>query len=85
LGQNVSTGDHFRELGRFIASYVFWILFLGATNVVVWFGMECAWRTWPPNDVWAVRMTGHKTESVYRRYAIADERDLKVAVKGWTR
>lgn len=52
----MSTGDRFRELGRFIASYVFWILFLGATNVVVWFGMECAWRTWPPNDVWAVRM-----------------------------
>jgi hypothetical protein len=29
----------------------------------------------------AMKLTGHKTESVYRRYAIADERDLQVAVE----
>lgn len=29
----------------------------------------------------AMKLTGHKTESVYRRYAIADDRDLKVAVE----
>jgi integrase len=29
----------------------------------------------------AMKLTGHKTESVYRRYAIADERDLRVAVE----
>jgi len=28
-----------------------------------------------------MKLTGHKTESVYRRYAIADERDLRVAVE----
>ena len=25
----------------------------------------------------AMKFTGHKTESVYRRYAIADDRDLR--------
>jgi len=29
----------------------------------------------------AMKLTGHKTESVYRRYAIADERDFQVAVE----
>lgn len=29
----------------------------------------------------AMKLTGHKTEAVYRQYAIADERDLKVAVE----
>ena len=29
----------------------------------------------------AMKLTGHKTESVYRRYAIADQRDLRVAVE----
>jgi integrase len=29
----------------------------------------------------AMKLTGHKTESVYRRYAIADDRDLRVAVE----
>jgi integrase len=29
----------------------------------------------------AIRLTGHKTESVYRRYAIADDRDLRMAVE----
>jgi hypothetical protein len=29
----------------------------------------------------AMKLTGHLTESVYRRYAIADERDLRVAVE----
>ena len=29
----------------------------------------------------AMKLTGHKTESVYRRYAIADEGDLRVAVE----
>ena len=29
----------------------------------------------------AMKLTGHKTESVYRRYAIARERDLRVAVE----
>jgi hypothetical protein len=29
----------------------------------------------------AMKLTGRKTESVYRRYAIADERDLRVAVE----
>jgi hypothetical protein len=56
LGQNVSTFNRFRELGRFVASYGFWILILASTNVVVWLAMEFAWRTWPPSDVWAVRM-----------------------------
>jgi hypothetical protein len=28
-----------------------------------------------------MKLTGYKTESVYRRYAIANERDLRVAVK----
>jgi hypothetical protein len=28
-----------------------------------------------------MKLTGHKTESVYRRYAIADERGLRVAVE----
>jgi len=28
-----------------------------------------------------MKLTGHKTEAVYRQYAIADERDLKVAVE----
>ena len=28
-----------------------------------------------------MKLTGHKTESVYRRYAIADDRDLRVAVE----
>ena len=29
----------------------------------------------------AMKLTGHKAESVYRRYAIADDRDLRVAVE----
>ena len=29
----------------------------------------------------AMKLTGHQTESVYSRYAIADERDLRVAVE----
>jgi hypothetical protein len=29
----------------------------------------------------AMKLTGYKTESVYRRYAIADDRDLRVAVE----
>ena len=29
----------------------------------------------------AMKLTGHKTESVYRRDAIADDRDLRVAVE----
>jgi hypothetical protein len=29
----------------------------------------------------AMKLTGHKTESVYRRYSIADDRDLHVAVE----
>ncbi len=29
----------------------------------------------------AMKLTGHKTESVYQRYAIADQRDLRVAVE----
>jgi integrase len=29
----------------------------------------------------AMKLTGHKTESVYRHYAIADDRDLRVAVE----
>ena len=29
----------------------------------------------------AMTLTGHKTESLYRRYAIADARDLRVAVE----
>jgi integrase len=29
----------------------------------------------------AMKLTGHLTESVYRRYAIADQRDLRVAVE----
>lgn len=28
-----------------------------------------------------MQLTEHKTESVYRRYAVADERDLRVAVE----
>jgi integrase len=37
-------------------------------------------RVGVPRSV-AMKLTGHKTESVYRRYAIADERDLRVAVE----
>ncbi len=37
-------------------------------------------RAGVPRSV-AMKLTGHKTESVYRRYAIADDRDLKVAVE----
>jgi hypothetical protein len=33
------------------------------------------------SDSVAMKMTGHLTESVYRRYAIADQRDLRVAVE----
>ena len=29
----------------------------------------------------AMKLTGHKTECVSRRYAIADDRDLRVAVQ----
>jgi hypothetical protein len=28
-----------------------------------------------------MKLTGHTTEFIYRRYAIADERDLRVAVE----
>ena len=28
-----------------------------------------------------MKLTGHKTESVYRRYSIADDRDLRVALE----
>ena len=37
-------------------------------------------RAGVPRSV-AMKLTGRKTESVYRRYAIADERDLRVAVE----
>jgi integrase len=37
-------------------------------------------RAGVPRSV-AMRLVGHKTESVYRRYAIADDRDLRVAVE----
>jgi integrase len=37
-------------------------------------------RAGVPRSV-AMRLVGHKTESVYRRYAIADERDLRVVVE----
>jgi integrase len=37
-------------------------------------------RAGVPRSV-AMKLTGHKTESVYRRYAIADNRDLRVAVE----
>jgi hypothetical protein len=37
-------------------------------------------RTGVPRSV-AMKLTGHKTEPVYRRYAIADDRDLRVAVE----
>jgi hypothetical protein len=37
-------------------------------------------RAGVPRSV-AMKLTGHKTESVYRRYAIADERDLRVAAE----
>lgn len=37
-------------------------------------------RAGVPRSV-AMKLTGHRTESVYRRYAIADERDLRVAVE----
>jgi len=37
-------------------------------------------RTGVPRSV-AMKLTGHKTESVYGRYAIADDRDLRVAVE----
>jgi len=28
-----------------------------------------------------MKLTGHRTESVYRRHAIADDRDLRIAVE----
>ena len=34
---------------------------------------------------WATKLTGHKTEAVYRRYAIVSESDLSEAVKKLTR
>jgi integrase len=34
---------------------------------------------------WATKLTGHKTESIYRRYAIVSESDLSEAVKKLTR
>ena len=37
-------------------------------------------RAGVPRSV-AMKLTGHRTESVYRRYAIADRRDLDVAVE----
>ena len=37
-------------------------------------------RAGVPRSV-AMKLTGHRTESVYRRYAIADDRDLRVAVE----
>jgi integrase len=37
-------------------------------------------RAGVPRSV-AMRLVGHKTESVYRRYAIVDDRDLRVAVE----
>jgi integrase len=37
-------------------------------------------RAGVPRSV-AMKLTGHKTESVYRRYAIADDRDLRVPVE----
>jgi integrase len=37
-------------------------------------------RAGVPRSV-AMKLTGHKTESVYRRYANADDRDLRVAVE----
>lgn len=37
-------------------------------------------RAGVPRSV-AMKLTGHKTESVYRRYPIADDRDLRVAVE----
>jgi integrase len=37
-------------------------------------------RAGVPRSV-AMKLTGHKTESVYRRYAIADDRDLRVAAE----
>jgi integrase len=37
-------------------------------------------RAGVPRSV-SMKLTGHKTESVYQRYAIADDRDLRVAVE----
>jgi len=41
-------------------------------------------RAGVPRSV-VMKLTGHKTESVYRRYAIADERDLRIAVASRSR
>jgi hypothetical protein len=42
--------------------------------------MRYAKRAGVPRSV-AMKLTGHKTESVYRRYAIADDRDLRISVE----
>jgi len=52
----VAVREHLRAFGRFIASYLFWIVVLAATNVAVWAGMEWSWHRLPPMDLWAVRM-----------------------------
>jgi len=52
----VAVKEYLRAFGRFIASYLFWIVILAATNVAVWAGMEWSWRRRSPTDLWAVRM-----------------------------
>lgn len=52
----MTISDNLRALGRFVKSYWFWIVLLGVTNVAAWLVMESSWRTWPPTDLWSVRM-----------------------------
>jgi len=48
-------------------------------------GVQCCRRAWPlqfgvPRSV-AMKLTGHKTENIYKRYAIVNDADLADALR----